>query len=163
MSELKAKYDSLDLFISSWMAKHSILLMRLSLGVIYFWFGVLKFFPHLSPAEDLAINTMVVLTFGMIPAKVLLYLLAAWECLIGIGLFSGRFMRLILFLLFAQMIGTFTPLFIFPDQVFTVVPIALTIEGQYIVKNLVIISGGLVIGATVRGGKLVAEARLDQT
>ena len=85
-----------------------------------------------------------------------------WECLIGIGLLSGLFMRATLFLLWLQMLGTVTPLFLFPDESFTVVPFAPTLEGQYIIKNLVLVTAGIVIGATVRGGRLVARSPGDE-
>ena len=86
-------------------------------------------------------------------------LLAAWESLIGIGLLTGRFLRLTLLLLFLQLPGTVMPLFLFPAETFTRVPFAPTLEGQYIIKNLVIAAAALAVGATVRGGKLVAEPR----
>jgi hypothetical protein len=57
------------------------------------------------------------------------------------------------------MLGTITPIFLFPQEVFTRVPYAPTLEGQYIIKNIVLISSGLVIGATVRGGLVVADPR----
>jgi uncharacterized membrane protein YphA (DoxX/SURF4 family) len=84
-------------------------------------------------------------------------ILAAWECIIGLGLITGRFMRIILLLLFVQMAGTITPLVLFPTEAWLHFPYAPTLEGQYIIKNLVLISAGLVIGATVRGGMLVAD------
>ena len=133
--------------------------LRISLGIVFLWFGVLKFFPGLSPAQDLATRTIATLTFGLIPSNVSILVLAAWEALIGIGLITGVFMRATLLLLFLQMLGTITPIFFFPHDVFTRVPYAPTLEGQYIVKNMVLISAGLVIGATVRGGRVVADAR----
>lgn len=84
-------------------------------------------------------------------------ILAVLETLIGIGLVFRIFLRETLLLLFLQMIGTILPLFFFPFETFTNTPFVPTLEGQYIVKNIVIISAGTVIGATVRGGKLVAE------
>ena len=129
------------------------MLLRVSLGIVFFWFGTLKFFPGLSPAQDLATHTIELLTFGLIPAQVSIPMLAAWECLIGIGLIFGLFMRATLFLLFLQMLGTITPIFLFPQEVFTHIPYAPTLEGQYIIKNIVLISAGLVIGATVREGR----------
>jgi hypothetical protein len=72
-------------------------------------------------------------------------------------LIAGKFMRVTLLLLFVQMVGTMTPIFLFPAEVFTRIPYAPTLEGQYIFKNLVLISAGIVIGATVRGGGLVAD------
>jgi len=150
-------FEQIDTAITRWMARYGVVLLRISLGIIFFWFGVLKFFPSLSPAQDLATRTIEVLTFGLVKPDVSLTVLAAWECLIGLGLISGRFMRVTLLLLFVQMAGTITPLFLFPSESFTQFPYAPTLEGQYIIKNLVLISAGLVIGATVRGGQLIAD------
>ena len=126
-------------------------------GCCVFWFGFLKFFPGLSPAQELATRTIEILTFGLMRPQLSIYLLATWECLIGLGLITGWFMRATLLLLFLQMLGTITPVFFFPHEVFTRIPYAPTLEGQYIIKNIVLISAGLVIGATVRGGRLVPE------
>jgi uncharacterized membrane protein YphA (DoxX/SURF4 family) len=139
------------------MADHGLTLLRLALGVVFFWFGVLKFFPGASPAEALAGRTIETLTFGAIPRDVALWILAVWEVAIGIGLFLGRWMRAVLLLLFVQMLGTITPLFLFPTETFTIFPIAPTLEGQYIIKNVVIVSAAIVLGATVRGGELSPE------
>lgn len=157
MDRYKLWFDTTDRAITRWMARYGISLLRVSLGVVFFWFGFLKFFPGLSPAADLATRTIETLSFGLIPPETSIFILAVWECLIGLGLITGRFMRLTLLLLFVQMMGTITPVFLFPAEVFTRVPYAPTLEGQYIFKNAVLISAGLVIGATVRGGRLVAE------
>jgi uncharacterized membrane protein YphA (DoxX/SURF4 family) len=100
---------------------------------------------------------MSVLTGSLIPAAVSLPLLAGWECLIGIGLLFGRCLRAILLLLYLQMLGTLTPIVLFPHEVFVRIPYVPTLEGQYIIKNLVLISAGIVVGATVRGGSMVPE------
>ena len=155
-------FDRIDRRITHWMADHGLTLLRLALGVVFFWFGVLKFFPNASPAEALAGRTIETLTFGAIPQDLALRILAVWEVLIGIGLFVGRWMRAVLLLLFVQMLGTITPLFLFPSETFTVFPIAPTLEGQYIIKNVVIVSAAIVLGATVRGGELTAEPVADQ-
>lgn len=139
------------------MAKYGILLLRLSLGVVFLWFGALKFFPGLSQAEDLAARTIARITFGTLSPSAAVFILAVWESLIGIGLLLGWQLRVTLFLLWVQMLGTVSPIFFFPSEVFTVIPYAPTLEGQYIVKNIVLVSAGLVIGATVRGGRVVAE------
>ena len=156
MKNLTAWFDRVDVRVTQWMARYGILLLRISLGLVFLWFGFLKFFPGLSPAQDLASRTIALLTFGLIPAQAAILILAIWESLIGIGLILGIFMRITLLLLFVQMIGTITPIFFFPAEVFTALPYAPTLEGQYIIKNLVLISAGIVIGATVRGGGLVA-------
>jgi uncharacterized membrane protein YphA (DoxX/SURF4 family) len=151
------RFDALDTRITDWMARWGVFLLRVSLGIVFLWFGVLKFFPGLSPAQDLATRTIGALSLGLISPSLALLILAAWETLIGLGLISGVFMRLTLLLLFLQMLGTMTPIVLFPGEVFAVFPIAPTLEGQYIIKNLVLISAGIVIGATVRGGGMVAD------
>ncbi len=117
----------------------------------------MKFLPSLSPAQTLAVQTIDVLTFGLVPGAVSLVLLATLECAIGLCLISGRFMRPTLLLLAFQMVGAASPLLLFPGEVFNAFPYAPTLEGQYIIKNIVLVSGGLVIGATVRGGGLTAD------
>ncbi len=120
-------------------------------------FGMLKFFPGLSPAQTLAVKTIDVLAFGLLPSSVGLVLLALLECAISLGLISGRFIRLTLLLLAFQMVGAASPLFLFPAEVFTQFPYAPTLEGQYIIKNLVLIGAGLVLGATARGGRIITD------
>ena len=139
------------------MANNAIKFLRISLGIIFFWFGFLKFFHGVSSAETIATKTISVLTFGLIEPSVSLIILAIWETLIGLGLLFNRFLREILFLLFLQMLGTITPLFFFPAETFKIFPFVPTLEGQYIIKNLILISAGLAIGATVRGGKIISE------
>jgi len=157
MNFLRNPFDRVDARLTAWMAKYGILLLRLSLGVVFLWFGVLKFFPGLSPAEDLAARTIARITFGALSPSAAVFILAVWESLIGIGLLLGWQLRATLFLLWVQMLGTVTPILFFPNEVFAAFPYAPTLEGQYIFKNIVLISAGLVIGATVRGGRVVAE------
>lgn len=157
MNSTNQKFEQAEITVTAWMAKNGIMLLRISIGIVFFWYGFIKFFEGLSPAEDIAIRTIDTLTFHLLPEKVIIYGLAAWEVLIGIGLIFNIFMRATLLLLFLQMLGTFTPLFLFPSEIFYVFPVSLTLEGQYIVKNITIISGAIVLGATVRGGRLVAS------
>ena len=157
-----ASFEQIDSAITGWMARHGVPLLRISLGVVFFWFGFLKFFPGMSPASDLATKTMAILTFGNVSSSVALPVLAVWESLIGLGLIFGVAMRATLFLLFVQMFGTITPLFFFPRETFTHFPYAPTLEGQYIIKNIVLVSAAIVIGATVRGGRLMAEPMPNQ-
>jgi uncharacterized membrane protein YphA (DoxX/SURF4 family) len=157
MENLRKLVTTIDIRLTNWMAQNGVRLLRISLGIVFFWFGVLKLFNSLSPAEDLAARTIAILTFGLMPASVSVLILAAWECLIGLGLIFGVFMRATLFLLWLQMLGTITPIFFFPHEVFAHIPYAPTLEGQYIIKNIVLVSAGIVIGATVRGGRLEAN------
>lgn len=157
MTKWYRRFDRIDTLITEGMARYGIVLMRVGLGIVFLWFGVLKFFPGLSPAQDLATRTIDLLTFGLIPASISLLILAAWECAIGLGLISGKLLRVTILLLLMQMLGTVTPLVLFPSEAFMVFPIAPTLEGQYIIKNIVLVSAALVIGATVRGGRVVAD------
>lgn len=151
------RLDPIDIRLTSWMARNGVTLTRLALGVVFFWFGAIKFVPDWSPAADLASRTIGRLSFGLIGPSIGLPLLAAWESLIGLGMLSGRFLRATLLLLFVQMPGTMMPLLLFPAETFRVFPYAPTLEGQYIIKNLVLVGAAIVVGATVRGGRLRAE------
>jgi len=142
-------FDKVDQTITKWMGENGLVILRVSLGIVFFWFGVLKFFPGLSPAENLVRNTIY-----FINPDIFIPILATWETIIGIGLISGKYMRVTLLLLFLQMPGTALPLILLPDVVWSNFPFGLTLEGQYIIKNLVLIGAGIVLGATVRGGKI---------
>jgi uncharacterized membrane protein YphA (DoxX/SURF4 family) len=154
---LAERFERTDRRITAWMADNGLLLLRIALGIVFFWFGALKLVPGASPAEALAGQTIERLTGGLVPQATALPILAVWEVAIGIGLFIGRGMRVTLLLLFVQMLGTITPLFLFPSETFTQFPWAPTLEGQYIIKNVVIVASAIVLGATVRGGELTAE------
>ena len=163
MRSLHRSFTWMDVRVTNWMADHSIVILRVSVGIVFFWFGILKFFPGFSPAADLATRTIDVLSLGLIPGNVSILILATWECVIGLGLILGVFMRATLFLLWLQMLGTITPLLFFPGEVFTRVPYAPTLEGQYIIKNIVLVSAGIAIGATVRGGGMLADPQMRRT
>jgi uncharacterized membrane protein YkgB len=115
-------------------------LLAISIGLVYLWFGALKFFPDLSPAEELAKSTVHVLTFGLIPDGVALILLALWETWIGIFLVFNVARKTVVFMALVHIIFTFTPLVFFPDQVFSGGMPFLTLLGQYIIKNLIIVA-----------------------
>lgn len=147
------RLDKLDQAIAGTMARIGIPFTRIGIGVVFLWFGALKLVPGLSPAEELVRNTIY-----FFDPEVFLPVLAVWEMLIGLGMITGKFMRLTILLLFLQMPGTALPLVLLPDAVWTQFPYGLTLEGQYIVKNLVIIGSALVIGGQVRA----RERRNDQ-
>ncbi len=148
------RFIKFDRSVTNWMAKVGLKFLRISIGIIFTWFGILKFFEGLSPAEGIAVRTIDTLTAGIFEEQVILIGLAVWETLIGLGLLFNIFLRETLLLLYLQMIGTFLPVFLFPSEVFHKIPYAPTLEGQYIIKNVVIIGAGIVLGATVRGAKL---------
>jgi uncharacterized membrane protein YphA (DoxX/SURF4 family) len=147
-------FTRIDIKVTEWMSRNGLPILRISVGLIFVWFGGLKFAEGMSPAQDLAIRTIQQLSFNLVPEKTIIIGLAIWEVAIGIGLIFKLFLRETLLLLFLQMLGTFTPVFLFPSEVFVQFPLALTLEGQYIFKNLVIVGAAIVLGATVRGGRL---------
>ena len=138
------------------MAEHGLTLLRVSIGLIFIWFGAIKFWPGLSAADQLATDTIEKISFGIIGEDLARLSLAILETTIGVGLILGRYIRLVLLLLLGQMMGTVTPLFLFPDVTWSQLLVP-TLEGQYILKNLVLVSAALTIGATARGGGLVDD------
>lgn len=121
----------------------------MSLGVIFVWFGILKPFG-ISPAEPLVVAT--VKWLPLLDPQTWLAVIGWWEVVIGISFLFRRTARLAIALLALQMGGTLMPLFLLPEVTFQPgkIPYGPTMEGQYIIKNLLIISSALVIGGTVR-------------
>jgi len=139
--------NALDVTISGWMRKYGRVFLRWSLGVIFIWFGALKPFG-MSPAENLVANTVY-----FVDPEWFVPLLGWWEVAIGIGLLIRPLIRPAIALLFLQMPGTFLPLVLLPEVCFDQIPFGLSMEGQYIIKNLILISAALVVGGTVREDK----------
>ena len=123
---------------------YGIIFLRFSIGLIFVWFGFLKPFG-ISPAQELVTNTV----YWFDDKVSFVKFLGWWEVAIGITMCIKPLIRISIFLLFLQMPGTFLPLVLLPEICFTDFPFGLTLEGQYIIKNLIIISAGLVIGGTV--------------
>jgi len=122
--------------------------IRFSFGVIFIWFGILK--PlRLSSAEGLLLQTVEWLPLGA--PETWLMIIGFWEVAIGVLFLFKQTTRIAIALLFLQMIGTFMPLVFLPDITFQRSNIFLpTLEGQYIIKNLMIISAALVMGGRKR-------------
>ncbi|HKL29818.1 MAG TPA: hypothetical protein VJ898_11210 [Natrialbaceae archaeon] len=138
------EFDRIDRKISATMARFGMPIVRIGIGVVFVWFGALKVIG-ISPAAELVEETVY-----FFPPEVFVPVLGVWEMLIGLCLVYRPLIRVGIFLLFLQMPGTFLPVVLLPDVVFTEFPYGLTVEGQYIVKNLVIIGAALVVGGTVR-------------
>ncbi len=132
-----------DRRLSGWMAHYAPWLLRLALAVIFIWFGALKTF-HASPANDLVKRTIY-----WLPPDVFLPFLGWWEVLIGVCLLFRPLLRVGLLLLALQLPGTFLPLVMLPEVCFESFPFRLTMEGQYIIKNLLIIGAALLVGGTI--------------
>ena len=145
--------DQFDRQVAGWMGRNGLRVLRYALAIVFIWFGILK--PlDMSPAETLVKNTVYFL-----PPEVFFPILGWWEVAIGLGLLYRPLNRIALLLLFLQMPGTMLPLVLLPDVCFTAVPFGLTLEGQYIIKNIVLIGAALVVGSTVRRSS-TADRRL---
>ena len=144
MLRLSDAFDRLDRRIAGEMRRWGHPLLRWSLGIVFIWFGLLKPFG-VSAATDLVERTVY-----WLPPDFFIPLLGWWEVAIGVCLLFRPLTRVALLLLFLQMPGTFLPLILLPEIAFERFPFVPTLEGQYIIKNLVLISAGLVIGGTVR-------------
>ena len=142
-------FNELDRSISAQMREWGIPALRVSLGIVFIWFGILK--PlGVSPAEPLLLATVRWLPF--LEGEQWLAVIGWWEVAIGVAFLYRRAIRAGIALLGLQMIGTFMPLMLMPDVTFQegMVPYGPTMEGQYIIKNLLILSAALVVGGTVR-------------
>ena len=141
--------NKIDERISAFMRQWGMVAVRISFGIIFIWFGVLK--PiGLSAAEPLVKATVQWLPFLQPEAWVAL--IGWWEVAIGLAFLFRKTTRIAIALLFLQMVGTFMPLILLPSVTFQHghIPYAPTMEGQYIIKNLLIIAAALVVGGTVR-------------
>ena len=123
-------------------------LLTYSIGIVFILFGMLKFFPNLSPAEEIGSLTVKALSFGILSKKMALLSLAILEVAIGLGIFIPRFRKVTIILAIAHMICTFSPFFIFPSESFAGDSFAPTLLGQYILKNIILICALLVIYPT---------------
>ncbi len=145
MNIIKLYFNLIDTKIIRLMKGLGIDLLRYSIGIIFIWFGILK--PMgLSPAQDLIINTV----YWFEDRDSFIPILGYWEVAIGICMLIKPLIRLSIFLLFLQMPGTFLPLILLPGVCFVEFPLGLTLEGQYIIKNLIIISSAIVVGGSVK-------------
>ncbi|GAB4025405.1 hypothetical protein [Spirosoma koreense] len=151
------RFDQLDTKLNAWLVANSIALLRLGMGIVFLGFGVLKFFPGISPIEDLATRTTTVLTFGMLVKHHAIDFVAGLECIIGICFLTGRFLRVGVWLMAAQMIGAMSPLLIFPGELFPAPLHAPTLAAQYIIKDIILVAAGMVIASTWTGARIVAK------
>ena len=145
--------------LTEWLARYSVDLLRVSLGLVFLVFGVLKFFPGLSPAQDLAGRTVEILTFGLIGDELAILMVAALETTIGILLVTGRWPLIGIGLLALAMVGILSPLVLLPDELFRGRIYAPTLEGQYVLKDVVLLSAAFVIAARALGARMVLRER----
>lgn len=129
-------------FNLSSISKHfkKISFLQISIAIVYLWFGALKFFNDVSPAEELAKETITSLTFGLIPPNVSIFLLAVLEVGVGIFLLFDLFRKQTIIVTLLHMVCTFSSLLLLNEASFTYSPFAPTLLGQYVIKNLIIIA-----------------------
>ncbi len=149
--------DAFERRVAEWLAQHSVGLLRVSLGLVFLGFGVLKFVPGLSPAEPLAGRTLDILTLGLVPERIGLVMIAGLESLIGVLLLTGIGLRIALALLAIELIGILSPLVLLPGDMFRSFPFAPTLAGQYVLKDVVVAAAGLVVAARTLGARMVVD------
>lgn len=138
-----------------WLNAHSIDVLRVSLGLVFLGFGLLKFIPGASPAEELATRTVVALSGGILSDQVAIVVTAVAECLIAVTMISGRFLKAGLVVLAGSLVGIMSPMVLFFSELFP--DGAPTLEAQYIFKDIVLAAAGLVIAAKALGGRLTTD------
>ncbi|MBE9464029.1 DoxX family protein [Dyadobacter subterraneus] len=154
---LFGRFDRLDTSINKWLVNNSILLLRISMGLVFLGFGILKFFIGVSPIESLATRTTTVLTLGVFAGHNAMIFVASLECVIGLCFLTGMFLRVGVWLLAVQMIGAMSPLLIYTGELFPGPMHAPTLAAQYIIKDIILIAAGMVIASTWTGAKIVAR------
>ncbi|MCG8419002.1 MAG: cyclic nucleotide-binding domain-containing protein [Proteobacteria bacterium] len=136
--------DQCEIRVAAWMAHHGYTLLRVSMGIVFIWFGALK--PlGLSPAEELVARTTL-----WVPAPGLLHLLGAWEMAIGVCFLFKPLAGWAVALLLPQMLVAMSPLVLLPELSYVQFPFGLTLEGQYLIKNLVLLAAAFVLGGRIQ-------------
>ncbi|HEX9335994.1 MAG TPA: hypothetical protein VF892_08910 [Pseudonocardiaceae bacterium] len=144
--ERPASRNALD----DWLARYSFPLLRISMGLVIFGFGFLKYFPGVSPAQALVLHVNRVLTFGLMPDHVTLPLFATVESILGLSLITGWGLRYLIYPLTVWAFAILSPIVLFPGELFSGPHHAPTLEGQYVLKDIILLAACTVIMAKVR-------------
>ena len=146
--DFRGLWGRLDQGMIRFMAGYGSRILRVCLGIVFVWFGLLKVIGR-SPVAELVARTVY-----WVPSQLFVPFLGGWEIAVGIGLLLAVALRLTLFLFWLQMAGTFLVLVVKPAIAFQGGnPLLLTTEGEFVIKNLVLIAAGLVVGGTVQRGR----------
>jgi putative oxidoreductase len=148
---LLARFAAAEAALKAFLERWSIPALRVALGAVFAVFGVLKFFPGVSPVESLVQATWGVLTFGIVGGQLAMILTAIIETTAGLLIISGRFARLGLVVLAVAFVGIFSPVVFFTDQLITAA--GPTLLGQYVAKNVVLVAAALVVASRVLRGR----------
>jgi putative oxidoreductase len=142
--------------IAGVLARSSVDVLRVTLGLVFLAFAIPKFIPGASPVEGLVARTVEALSLGIVPGSLGLVLVGALEVAIAITLITGRMLVPGLVLMAGAFVGFFAPLVLFPGELFGN---GLTLEAQYILKDIVLVAAAMVIGAKALGARLVVQPR----
>jgi uncharacterized membrane protein YphA (DoxX/SURF4 family) len=147
--------------IDRWLARYSITVLRICMGVVILVFGFAKYFPGVSPAQDLVLAVNRILTFGLMPDKVTLILFATVESLLGLSLITGWGLRVTIYPLALWALAILSPLALLTAQLFSGPHHAPSLLGQYVFKDIILLASVLVIAARVRMREAVPAPRVS--
>ncbi len=145
--------------IDRWLERYSIDVLRVAMGVVILAFGVLKYFPGISPAQGIVVAVNRILTFGLMPDHVTLILFATVESIIGLSLITGWGLRMVIYPLAAWAVAILSPLALLTAQLFSGPYHAPTLMGQYVVKDIILLAAVLVVAMQVRRSARLARLR----
>ena len=137
--------------------------LRLAMGLVFLGFGILKFVPGVSPAEGLAIQTFGMLTFGLVPDDIARVAVAGLESTLGLLLLTGWLPRLTIVLLAITLVGILSPIVLLPAQLFAGPFGVPTLEGQYVLKDVVLAAAAPVLAGQALGRGSVGRQRVAQS
>ncbi|MFC0544253.1 hypothetical protein [Kutzneria chonburiensis] len=136
--------------VDALLARYSFPLLRVTLGLVIFGFGFLKYFSGVSPAQDLVLHVNRILSLGLVPDQVALPVFATVESLLGLSLITGRGLRYVVYPLTLWAVAILSPLVLFPAELFSGPDHAPTLAGQYVLKDIILLAACLVVMARVR-------------
>jgi putative oxidoreductase len=148
--------------IQTWLTRNSVRLLRISMGAVILGFGFLKYFPGVSPAEHMVETVSRTLTFGLMPDRPTMFLFATVECLIGLSLITGIGLRVVIYPTGLWAVGILSPLVLMPGELFSGPDHMPSLEGQYVLKDVILLTATLVIAeATAHSRQYGASGRWD--
>ena len=150
---------AVQLAVDRWLERYSIAVLRVAMGVVIFAFGVLKYFPGVSPAQGVVLAVNRILTFGLMPDHVTLVLFATVESLLGLSLITGIGVRWVIYPLAVWALAILSPLVLLTGELFSGPDHAPTLLGQYVFKDIILLAAVLVVAMQARRGRRARAAR----
>lgn len=149
--------SGLEARLMYWMTEHSLTLLRISLGLVFFIFGALKFLPNTSPAESLSVRTLERLSLGLMEGDIARLVVAIVEVVVGVSLLTGWLLKAGVILLGFVMLAIMAPLVLFAGELFPGPRHTPTLEAQYVFKDVVLAAASIVVALRARGAKMVVD------